>query len=86
MNTEGEPAQPVAKLKINSLNAEFFMEKNKSVGRFTVCEDFWRLNHLKCKAPESIQAKREPNPSEQTGNLTKAVFQNLQKKLDIQAK
>ena len=63
MNTEGEPAQPVAKLKINSLNAEFFMEKNKSVGRFTVCEDFWRLNHLKCGAPELTQAKRAPNPS-----------------------
>ena len=21
-----------------------FLQKNKSIGRFTVCEDFWRLN------------------------------------------
>ena len=55
------------------------MKKNKSAGRFSVCEDFWRLNHLKCGAPELIQAKREPNPSEQIGNMPKAFFQNLQK-------
>ena len=78
MNAEGKSAQSVVKLEINKLNAEFFMEKNKSVGRFTVCEDFWRLNHLKCKAPESIQAKREPNPSEQIENMPKAFFQNFQ--------
>ena len=43
--------------------SSFFCGKNKSAGRFAVCEDFWRLNHLKCEAPESLQAKREPNPS-----------------------
>ena len=67
-----------------SLNVEFFVKKNKSAGRFAICEDFWRLNQLKCGAPEFIQAQREPNPSEQTGNMLKAFFQNLQKKLNIQ--
>ena len=55
------------------------MKKNESAVRFAVCEDFWRLNQLKCGAPELIQAKREPNPSEQTVNLPEAIFQNLQK-------
>ena len=27
-----------------SLNVEFFVIKNKSAGRFAICEDFWRLN------------------------------------------
>ena len=26
------------------LNIEFFCKKNKSAGRFAICEDFWRLN------------------------------------------
>ena len=59
--------------------SSFFVKKNKSAGRFAVCEDFWRLNHLKCEAPEVIQAEREPNPSEQIENMPKAFFQNLQK-------
>ena len=34
-----------------------------ALGGFTVCEDFGRFKQLKCSAPESLQAKREPNPS-----------------------
>ena len=59
--------------------SRFFVKKNKSAGRFSVCEDFWRLNQLKCEAPEVIQAEREPNPSGQIENMPKAFFQNLQK-------
>ena len=65
--------------------SSFFVKKNESAGRFTVCEDFWRLNYLKCEAPEAMQAKREPNPSEQTGNMPEALFQNLRKKLVTKA-
>ena len=41
----------------------FFYKRDGSAGRFTVCEDFGRFKQLKCSAPESTQAKREPNPS-----------------------
>lgn len=57
---------------------------NKSAGEFTICEDFERLNQLKCVAPESIQAQRELNHLEQIGNLTKAIFSESLKKINIQ--
>ena len=41
----------------------FFYKRDRSAGRFTVCEDFGRFKQLKCSAPKSTQAKREPNPS-----------------------
>ena len=41
----------------------FFYKRDRSAGRFTVCEDFGRFKQLKCSAPESTQAQREPNPS-----------------------
>ena len=59
---------------------EFFCEKNKSAGRFIVCEDFWRLNQLKCGAPESIQAKREPNPSGANWKYAGSVLSEFAKK------
>lgn len=50
---------------------------NKSVSKFTICEDFVRLYQLKCGAPKSTQVKREHNHLEQIVNLLKAFFHNL---------
>ena len=73
------------KFKYISQNFEFFAKKNKSAGRFTVCEDFWRLNQLECGAPESIQAEREPNPSVANWKYAGSVLSEFIKKLDILA-
>ena len=61
-------------------NVVFFCKRNKSVSGFTICEDFVRLNRLKCVAPKFLQAKREHNRLEQIVNPLRAFFQNLKKK------
>ena len=61
------------------------MKKNESAVRFAVCEDFWRLNQLKCGAPELIQAKREPNPSGANWKYAESVLSEFAKKFGIRA-
>ena len=58
----------------------FFLQNKLSAGRFTVCEDFGRLNHPKCEAPQSLQAKREPNPSGANWKYAESDFSRLTKK------